>query len=150
MICCRNGKISKFAAPFDCAFIELLPTQFMRLTGIACTKYSRFSGCIVHIGRFFWVISSSRSFNNCTRSGNHVSSHEQTNGLSRNVLFYCIWISRVCKLGESKWVCWSSAGNRRAQRINLKLTNNVDNAQCIQYWFHYFFGDSRKLVVLNV
>lgn len=56
--------------------------QFMRSTGIDCTKYSRCSLAMVHIGRFFCVISSSRFFKSCNKFGNHVNSHEHINGLS--------------------------------------------------------------------
>lgn len=71
-----------FAALFNCEFTKRFPTQFIRSNGIDCTKYSRFSLVIKHIGRFFCVISSSRSFSDCKSSGNQISSHEQINGLS--------------------------------------------------------------------
>lgn len=73
------------AAPlFNCAapLVSTLPTHFMRSNGIDCTKYSRCSFVIKHIGRFFCVISSSRSFSDFNNSGNQVSSHEHINGLS--------------------------------------------------------------------
>lgn len=60
----------------------ILPMQLMRSRGIFCTKYSRCSLAIVHIGRFFWFVSSSRSFRSCNRFGNQTSSHEQISGLS--------------------------------------------------------------------
>lgn len=72
----------KFAPLFNCELTKRLPTQFIRSSGIDCTKYSRCSFDIVHIGRFFWVISSSRSFSDCNNSGNQISSHKQINGLS--------------------------------------------------------------------
>lgn len=73
------------AAPlFNCEFTSRLPTQFIRPSGIDCTKYSRCSFSIKHIGRFFCVISSSRSFNDCNSSGNQINSHEHINGLSKN------------------------------------------------------------------
>lgn len=72
------------AAPlFNCEFTSRLPTQFIRPSGIDCTKYSRCSFTIKHIGRFFCVISSSRSFNDCNNSGNQINSHEHINGLSK-------------------------------------------------------------------
>lgn len=61
---------------------KFLPTQFMRSSGIDCTKYSRCSFGIVHIGRFFWVISSSRFLRSCSKFGYQTNSHEHTNGLS--------------------------------------------------------------------
>lgn len=73
-----------FAALFNCEFTKRFPTQFIRSNGIDCTKYSRFSFVIKHIGRFFCVISSSRSFSDCNSSGNQISSHEQINGLSND------------------------------------------------------------------
>lgn len=74
-----------FAALFNCEFTKRFPTQFIRSNGIDCTKYSRCSFGIKHIGRFFCVISSSRSFSDCNSSGNQINSHEQINGLSMNV-----------------------------------------------------------------
>lgn len=73
-----------FAALFNCEFTKRLPTQFIRSNGIDCTKYSRCSFCIKHIGRFFCVISSSRSLSDCNNSGNQIRSHEHINGLSNN------------------------------------------------------------------
>lgn len=67
---------------FNCELTNRLPTQFIRPSGIDCTKYSRCSFAIKHIGRFFCVISSSRSFNDCNNSGNQINSHEHCNGLS--------------------------------------------------------------------
>lgn len=73
-----------FAALFNCEFTKRLPTQFIRSNGIDCTKYSRCSFCIKHIGRFFCVISSSRSLSDCNNSGNQIRSHEHINGLSNS------------------------------------------------------------------
>lgn len=62
--------------------LGIFRTQFIRSSGMLWTKYSRCSFGIVHMGRFFCVISSSRSFRSCNRFGNQISSHEQTSGLS--------------------------------------------------------------------
>lgn len=69
---------------FNCEFTKRFPTQFIRSNGIDCTKYSRCSFCIKHIGRFFCVISSSRSLSDCNNSGNQIRSHEHINGLSNS------------------------------------------------------------------
>lgn len=61
---------------------RFLPMQFILSSGMFWTKYSRFSELMVHIGRFFCVISSSRFFSSLRRVGNQMSSHEQINGLS--------------------------------------------------------------------
>lgn len=63
---------------------KFLPTQFIRSSGIVCTKYSRCSFGIVHIGRFFCCISSSRFFKSCSKRGNQINSHEHNSGLSAN------------------------------------------------------------------
>lgn len=74
---------------------RFFPMQFILSIGIVCTKYSRCSDVIVHMGFFFWLISSSRSFNSLSKFGNHNNSHEQINGFSvrmknrKNVENYC-------------------------------------------------------------
>lgn len=107
---------------FNCEFTKRLPTQFIRSSGIDCTKYSRCSFGIKHIGRFFCVISSSRSFSDCSNSGNQISSHEQTNGLSNEnksiqVLAFGDWFKRqhgsnlndypwqMCLEIQWRWMC---------------------------------------------
>jgi hypothetical protein len=60
----------------------LAGTQFIRSSGILETKYSRCSFNIVHIGRFFWFISSSRFLSSFSKLANHVSSQSHTSGLS--------------------------------------------------------------------
>lgn len=66
--------------------------QFIRSIGILCTKYSRCSLGIVHMGRFFCVISSSRFLSSRNKFGNQIKSHEHISGLSANIfmrkLFY--------------------------------------------------------------
>lgn len=56
--------------------------QFMRSSGIFWTKYSRCSVGMVHMGRFFCVISSSRFLSSRNKFGNQIKSHEQISGLS--------------------------------------------------------------------
>lgn len=81
-----------FVALFDGEYTgnEFL-TQFIRSNGIDCTKYSRCSLDIKHIGRFFCVISSSRSFSDCNNCGNQIRSQEQIN-----------WLSNECRKKREK------------------------------------------------
>lgn len=120
-------------APLSDECPKFLPGQFMRSSGIDCTKYSRCSFVIVHIGRFFCVISSSRFFRSCSRFGNQISWHEQMSGLSAG--------------GRGGRCHIAGATAPASGRI---LTDNVDHAHSVFNWLHHFFGDPLQLVVLQV
>lgn len=103
--------------PLSPARPRFLPIQFIRSSGILCTKYSRCSLGIVHIGRFFCVISSSRFLRSCSRLGNQIRSHEQINGLS-------MWICgaqtvNICVGFQPKKYPFN-------KHISHKFTNNAD------------------------
>lgn len=132
------------AALFNCEFTKPLTTQFIRSNGIDCTKYSRCSVGIKHIGRFFCVISSSRSFSDCNSSGNHISSHEHTSGLSRmkfkfNMHFYgeCSTASMIqYQTHKKQWYeyQWKLHLNHKCNRIgekNLPTISTTRNVSMI-------------------